>query len=146
MKRTKLRRIGKSEVSKCKRDIQATLRQIVILRDGDCVLSKFPEAGACGGYRQDGGKILQAEHLITRERNITFGDLRNIVCLCLRHHGYWKPQNSRLYWELIEKAIGKKRWAWIKKVEKDRGIYKMGIYEYGKIELVLKSELQSLKG
>jgi hypothetical protein len=26
--------------------------------------------------------------------------MRNIVCLCSHHHGRFKPQHGRLYWEL----------------------------------------------
>lgn len=75
--------------------IQALLREIVIGHDGGCILRHYPEAGACGGYRKEGELILQAEHLNTRERNISYGDMRNIVCLCRHHHGQWKPKKRR---------------------------------------------------
>lgn len=143
MKRTPLRKKGKSETAQCKDRIQALLRQLAIKRDGGCVLRNYPEAGACGGFRKDGELILQAEHLNTRERNISYGDMRNIVCLCKRHHGCWKPQYSRLYWELIEKIIGKKRWKWLKRVEADKKSYPMGLHEWTKIEIGLKQELNN---
>lgn len=145
MKRTSLRKKGKSETAQCKDRIQALLRQLAIKRDGGCVLRNYPEAGACGGFRKDGEPILQAEHLNTRERNISYGDMRNIVCLCKRHHGYWKPQYSRLYWELIEKIIGKKRWQWLKRVEADKKSYPMGLYEWTKIEMGLTQDLKQWK-
>lgn len=136
----------KSELTKCKDRIQALLRAICIIRDGGCVLRNSPEAGICGGYAPKSGYlILQAEHLITRGRNATFGDLRNIVCLCQRHHGYFKEQNGRLYWELIQKIIGDARWYWIKEVEADRRTYPMGLYEWQFVEIALKQELKELE-
>lgn len=138
-----LKRKSRSELAKCKDRIQSLLRQICILRDGGCVLRNYPEAGQCGGYRDDGELILQAEHLITRERNISYGDMRNIVCLCKYHHGYWKPQHSRLYWDLIRKVIGEKRWEWLKRVEADKKSYTFGIWEWNKIEIWLKKELST---
>lgn len=145
MKKSPLRKQSKSETSKCKVRIQALLREIAIKRDGGCVLRYFPTTGPCGGFRKDGELILQAEHLNTRERNISYGDMRNIVCLCQRHHGYFKPQYSRLYWEIIEKVIGPERWEWLKKVEADRKSYPMGIYEWSKIEMALRQELKACK-
>lgn len=140
MKRTPLNKKSKTPLALCKERIQGILRDCVIARDGGCVLRHYPEAGRCGGYRNDGELILQGEHLITRERNISYGDLRNIVCLCRHHHGSWKPQHSRLYWELVEKIVGPERWEWIKRVERDRKTYPMGLYEWQKIELALKQE------
>ena len=141
MKRTPLRRKSKSEVALCKNRIQKLLRELVIIRDSGCVLRDYPETGQCGGYTNDGELILQGEHLVTRSNSISFGDMRNIVCLCKRHHGYFKPQHSRLYWELIEKIIGKERWEWVKRVEADKKPYPMRLYDWQKIEMVLHKEL-----
>ena len=58
---------------------------------------------------------------MSRARGVSFGDMRNIVCLCQRHHGYFKEQNDRLYWELTEEIIGPARWEWIKRVEREYG-------------------------
>lgn len=127
-----------------KNRIQALLRQNAIARDGGCVLRDYPEAGACGGWRKDGELILQAEHLNTRMRNISYGDMRNIVCLCQRHHGFWKPQNSRLYWDLIRKVVGEERWEWLKKVEADNRSYPMGKHEWLMVEIGLREELKQL--
>src|ERR1700733_1626491 len=95
-RKSPLREKSDSPTAQCKSRIQALLRAIAILRDGGCVLRFYSEAGACGGYRNDGELILQAEHLNTRERNISYGDIRNIECLCQRHHGYFKPQYGAL--------------------------------------------------
>jgi len=121
--------------------IQALLRKIAIARDGGCVLRNYPEAGPCGGFRKDGELILQAEHLNTRARNISFADMRNIVCLCKRHHGFWKPQHSRLYWQLIEQIIGPERWKWLKRVEADNRTYPMTKSDWQLLELALTKEL-----
>jgi hypothetical protein len=103
-----------------KKRIQALLRETAILRDGGCVLRWYPEAGECGGYRKDGQFILQAEHLVTRSSSATYADMRNIVCLCVHHHGHFKPQHSYLYWVLIERHIGPTNWAWFKRAEADK--------------------------
>jgi hypothetical protein len=112
-------------------------------RDGGCVLRVFPEAGNCGPRRTDGELILQAEHLVSRARSFSFGDMRNIVCLCRNHHFYFKQRNGRLYWELIQKIIGPERWEWIKKAEADQKSYPMGIYDWQKVETGLRGELVS---
>lgn len=133
-------------MARCKRRIQALLRELAIKRDGGCFLRSFPEAGSCGGYGPKSGiLILQAEHLVSRARSVSFGDMRNVVCICLRHHGYFKEQSGRLYWELVERYIGPERWAWIKRVEVDTRPYPMGIYEWGKIEMALNEELKMSK-
>lgn len=131
LKRTKLRLVGKSTASEDKREIQALLRQLAIKRDGGCVFAGFEK---CSGP-------LQAEHLITRSNSATFGDMRNIICLCQYHHIFWKPTHSRLYWERVEKIIGAKRWAWVKRAEEDKRPYKM---DWKLIKLALKSDLAKL--
>src|SRR3990167_4521339 len=143
MKKSPLQQYGKSNVSKTKVKIQALLRELAIQRDKHCVLQDYPEAGVCGSRAtKDGHLIIQAEHLISRARSVSFADMRNIVLLCQRHHGYFKEQNGRLYWELIEKIIGQERWNWIKKVEKDTKPYHMDLADWQKIEIVLYNELQ----
>lgn len=133
-RKTKLRVAGKSTASQLKREIQAVLREAVIRRDAGCVLRSFSEAGNCSGP-------LQAEHLISRANSATFADFRNIVCLCQRHHIFWKPQHSRLYWELIEEVIGPERWRFIKLAEVDHRPYKT---DWKLALLVLQKELASL--
>ena len=134
MKRTQLAKIGKHPVAQAMKRIQALLRQIVIIRDGGCVLRLYPETGACSGP-------LQAEHLNSRTHAHTFGDTRNIVCLCQRHHIFWKPQNSRRYWEIIQIIIGKTRWAWLKLAEADHSPHKV---DWAAQEIALQYELSKL--
>lgn len=136
LKRTKLRKESKDTTAKTKKRIQALLRELVTKRDGGCVLRKYMTTGACSGP-------LQAEHLISRSNSISFGDERNIICLCQRHHIFWKPQHSRLYWELIEKIIGEKRWKWLKRVEADTKPHRMTLWDWQKIELELTQQIKS---
>lgn len=99
----------------------------------------------CGGYGPKSGKlILQAEHLNTRERNISYGDMRNIVCLCQRHHGYFKQQNGALYWDLIRRHIGPERWEWLQRVIADRTTYTFTSHDWLKIEVALRQELATV--
>ena len=141
-RKTKLRVAGVSDTAELKREIQAILRDIVIKRDKGCIMRFYPHTGACGAYTKAGNLILQAEHLIARNNTKTFGDTRNVICLCQRHHIYWKPTNSSLYWELIEKHLGKKSWEWIQKCRDDRTAYKIDL----KLVLLgLEKELKDLQ-
>lgn len=133
LKRTKLRAIGIGSAATQKRRIQKLLREIVMVRDGGCIFRLV--LGNCSGP-------LQAEHLNSRVHAHTFGDTRNIVCLCQYHHIFWKPSNGRLYWELIEQHLGKKQWAWLKLAEANRAPHKM---DWTLIELVLQNELKALQ-
>lgn len=130
LKRSALRKISIGSAATQKRRIQALLRQIVIERDGGCIFRIV--LGSCSGP-------LQAEHLNSRTHAHTFGDTRNIVCLCQYHHIFWKPKNGRLYWELIEQHLGKHLWAWLKLAESDKSPHKM---DWTLVELALQNELQ----
>lgn len=132
LKRSKLRLQGVSTPAQTKQRIQAKLRDIVILRDGGCILRVV--LGSCPGP-------LQAEHLISRTNSATFADTRNIVCLCQYHHIFWKPQHSRLYWELIEQHVGPTIWNWIKLAEADKSPYKI---DWKLSEIVLDAEYKLL--
>lgn len=138
MKRSPLRRIGRNPTAVLKEKIQAKLREIVIKRDGGCVLREYPETGKCSD-------VLQAEHLISRSNTLSFADTRNIVCLCSKHHIFWKPQHSKLYWELIEGIIGVKRWEWIKEVEKEVFAHRSHKVDLKLALIYLEQELKQLK-
>ena len=109
------------------------------------MLRHYPEAGACGGYRTDGELILQAEHLNGRQHSVSYGDMRNIVCLCRHHHGHFKPEEPLLYWNLTERHIGKERWDWLQRVVADKRPYSFRAADWKAIEAALRAELQSLK-
>lgn len=141
LKRGKLRVVGVSTMAELKKEIQATLRLISIARDGGCVLRNYQESGACGGYRKDGELVLQYDHLHSRTHAISFSDPRLGVCVCKRHHIYWKKQYPITYEAIIRKVIGRKRCKLLDDVREDRGTYKVDL----KLELlVLKKELQKV--
>lgn len=127
LKRTKLRLVGHSTTSELKIEIQALLRQIVIKRDGGCVLRNYPETGACGGYRKDGELILQAEHLHTRSNAASFADTRLVICLCSRHHIFYKPQHADEYYKIVRKHIGTIRSILLDRVQQDYSPHKVDL-------------------
>lgn len=136
-RKTPLRKKGKSPTAELRDDIQAELRRIVIARDGGCWLRHYPEAGACGGYRNDGELILQAEHLESRAHAASFSDPRLVVCICKRHHIYWKPQYSKRYNELAEDFIGPERAALWERVRNDYRAHKVDL----KLELLALKQM-----
>ena len=100
MRKMYLRKQGKSEVSQAKREIQSLVREIVILRDGGCILKKIR-------YCTD--PVLQADHLITRGNSATFADTRLIVCLCRSCHGGFKKWHKEQYDALLRSILPKDR-------------------------------------
>ena len=112
-------RLGKETTKELKDEIQAKLRAFVIVRDGGCWLKNYPEAGACGGRKNDGELILQAEQRHTRSNSASYADERLVLCICLHHHIHWKPQHSKRYNELAEDFIGKERSDLWKRVRED---------------------------
>lgn len=94
-RKSRLRLKSKSTTAQIKEEIQYYLREIVIFRDGGCILRNTTGVPPCNGYRKDGGMIYQADHLITRGNSATFADHRLVVCLCKGHHG-WKSVGSNL--------------------------------------------------
>jgi hypothetical protein len=83
-KRTPLRQKGTSPTAEAKENIQALLRDIVILRDGGCILRNI---------RHCSDLVLQCDHLITRANSATYADSRLCVCVCRSCHG-WKSMGS----------------------------------------------------
>lgn len=111
LRKTPLRVKGISDTTQIKDDIQATLREIVIKRDGGCFLRHFvnrinPQYKNCGKLRKDGQLILQAEHLHSRSNAISFADSRLVVCCCQRHHIYYKKQYGTEYDKFAREFIG----------------------------------------
>jgi hypothetical protein len=92
VKRTPLAQQGTSDTALIKDDIQHWAREIVILRDGDCILKK---------YRHCDDPVKQADHLITRANSATYADTRLIVCLCRSCHG-WKHWHKEEYDALVK--------------------------------------------
>lgn len=136
MRKTPIKKKGSSPTALLKEKIQAKLRDNAIERDGGCILRHYPESGRCGGYRNDGELILQAEHLNNRQHSVSFGDMDNIVCLCKNHHIFFKKREPVLYWILIRAHIGEERWEKVEKWTKDRSPHRMTAYDW---EQVLES-------
>jgi hypothetical protein len=105
MRRTPLAAKGTSDTSIVKAEVQRVVRDIVIKRDGGCILS---HTGNCNGYAKDGHLILQDDHLITRANAATYADTRLIVCLCKGHHG-WKKWHEREYIALVRTLLSHER-------------------------------------
>ena len=82
-----------------KQEIQSVLREIVIIRDGGCILRKL---------RHCLGTVLQADHLITRGNSATYSDPRLVVCVCRDCH-YWKSWNKEQYDSIIRSILPKDR-------------------------------------
>lgn len=106
-RKTPLRVKGHSDTADIKEEIQNTVRDIVIERDGGCI-ARDEDWHTCGGYAKDGHLILQADHLETRASSATYADTRLIVCVCKGLHG-WKKWNEKEYNERIRPLIGEER-------------------------------------
>lgn len=133
------RKIRKSAT--IKERIQALLREIVIIRDGGCIFREYSIAGNCGGYRNDGELVLQYDHLNSRTYAISYSDFRLGVCVCKRHHIFWKKQNSSLYDKLVRKHIGKERSDLLDRTIMDKRAYHIN-WQFE--EAYLKQELRKL--
>lgn len=119
-------------VSKCKERIQNLLKLIVRARDKRCIL--------LGKYRQCSGP-LSADHIITRAVPRTYGLSKNVVCLCIGHHFWWKPSNPVIYTREVESWVGTRTIKWLQKVSKEETHY--WLKDWQKIENKLKKELQN---
>ena len=154
LKRTKLRVAGHPTVSEQKREIQALLREIVILRDGGCILRDVPDylfgQPPCNGYRKDGELILQADHLISRENSATYADSRLVVCVCKGHHG-WKSVGNNIrkkqYDTIVRKLLTEDRTKLWDKCEQDswRPV-RTGAHDWKLCIIALTRELKELNG
>ena len=112
MKRTKLNIRGIGEVSVLKDEIQKTLRQIAIARDGGCILRNIRHC-------YNGPKaVFQFDHLITRANAATFADSRLGVCVCRGCH-LWKEYHKEQYDALVKTLLPKDRVELWEKCEKD---------------------------
>lgn len=123
--------------------IQPLLRSIVIIRDGGCLLRNSPETGSCGSRPTKSGEmILQAEHLHTRANGASFADTRLVICLCERHHIFYKPQYPDDYYRIVKRLVGPTRTALLERVQQDYKPHKM---DWQIEEMALKRELAQLE-
>lgn len=143
MKRGKLRVKGISDTSEQKDEIQYWVREVVIKRDGGCILRDFPGHN-CSGYAKDGHLILQADHLVTRANSATYADTRLIVCICKGLHG-WKKWHEAEYNEKVRQILSKERVALWDRCEADRRSHKTRKMDW-KLELLnLRQEFKKYK-
>lgn len=102
--KTRLRVKGISDTAELKDEIQRLVREIVIIRDGGCILRDRRGVPQCGGFRRDGEMVLQADHLITRANSATYAATDLIVCVCKGHHG-WKKWHEREYNAFLKEHV-----------------------------------------
>lgn len=141
LKRTRIRIKGKSTASELKREIQSLLRSVAILRDGGCVFRNFPQSGNCGGRNKKGELTLQGDHLHSRVHAVSFGDSRLCICVCPRHHLFYKRQYPAEYEKIARKVIGKERTKLLDRVREDWRPYKM---DWVLVKLGLEKEIRNL--
>lgn len=140
----RIRIAGVSETADLKEEIQNLVREIVIIRDGGCILRDHP-GHVCGGYRNDGEFILQADHLITRANSATYADTRLIVCVCKGLHG-WKKYNEKQYDAIIRTVISPERVALWDRCHAARYTpVRTGAYEWKMAVIALKQELRAIQ-
>ena len=145
MRKTRLAKKGKSETAIIKRRIQALVREIVIVRDGGCILRNVDGITPCSSQEtKDGHLVLQADHLVTRGKNVGFAETRLIICLCEGHHLAKTFKMKEEYEGYIRHLIGPERAKLWDDTKNDRKIYPMGAHEWGNVELALKQELKKL--
>jgi hypothetical protein len=120
MKKTKLRVKGISTTAELKRDIQALVREIVIIRDGGCILrdKRCHVTARVENNKVISDTVIQADHLVTRANSATFADTRLIVCICKGCHA-WKHWNEKEYDNLVKTVLPKDRLELWEKAEKD---------------------------
>jgi hypothetical protein len=144
VKRVRLRLQSHSETAEIKREIQAVAREIVIIRDGGCVLRHVRR---CGG--EPGFAVLQADHLVTRSNSATYADTRLIVCICKSCH-QWKStgtnQDKAVYDVMVKRTLSRSRARHWEQAEADKyRPHRMGTYDWVLELTALKSELAALK-
>lgn len=139
-KRTKIRVKGHSTTTEDKDEIQRLVREIVMIRDGGCILRKSRH---CGGELNTQGVVIQADHLITRSNSATYADTRLIVCLCKGCHG-WKHWNEKEYDLLVKKILPKERVSLWERCEESKHSHKTTKMDWKLEILALKRELKTL--
>ena len=138
MRRTKIRVAGVSDTAEQKKEIQRLVREIVIKRDGGCIL-RFKRG--CGG--ELGQTTIQADHLISRANSATYADTRLIVCVCLACHG-WKHWHEKEYDALVKTIIPKENLNLWERCEAERHAHKTKKMDWGLEILALQKELSML--
>lgn len=125
---------GTSETSVLKEEIQALLREVVMARDGGCILRKTRPCSP--------DDVIQADHLITRGNSATYADSRLVVCLCRTHHG-WKHWHKEEYDALVKSILPKETVELWEKCERESWKpQRTGAYDWKLAIIALKKELK----
>lgn len=144
MRRSVLRRLGKSDTAETKRQIQSLLRDICLIRDRACILHKH----RCGAIVGDAGVVWQADHLLSRSNSATYGDSRLVVLICKSCHG-WKSLGSNLrkaeYDALVRTILPPERVALWDMAELEAGRHKGVKMDWTLVLLALRRELEVLE-
>lgn len=140
-RRTPLRVKGNSDTATIKDEIQRIVREIVIARDGGCILRS---------YRRCTDTVLQADHLITRSNSATYADTRLIVCVCRSCHA-WKSLGSNMrkgqYDALVKTIISPDRVAlWERCEQESWRPHRTTAYDWQLTIAALKQELARMEG
>lgn len=142
--RAALKAMSDSPSAVSKRNIQALLREYVILRDGGCILRNVRRCGGDIGYA-----VLQADHLITRSNSATYADSRLVVCVCKPCHAWKSLGNNRRkaeYDTLVKTLLPSERVALWEACERDDWRpNRAGAYDWQVAEAALRHELMELK-
>lgn len=128
-----------SDTADLKKEIQGLVREIVIIRDGTCILRNL---------RHCTDEVLQADHLITRSNSATYADTRLIVCICRSCHA-WKSLGGNLrkgqYDALVKTFLPKDRIELWDRCEQDSWRpARTGAYDWQMAIVALKAELKAL--
>lgn len=107
LKKTRIRVVGKSDTAIVKKEIQAVLREIVMLRDKGCLL----RMERCGNELDAPGVVFQADHLIERSNSATYANPDLLVCLCKGCHGWkhFKKSNHDAYNAMVKEILPEHR-------------------------------------
>lgn len=143
LKKSVLRKLGKSPASVIKREIQRLLREICLKRDKGCILRSV----RCGAVLGDRGVVWQADHLLSRSNAATYGDPRLVTLVCKSCHA-WKSLGSNLrkseYDRLVRSILLPERVKLWDLAEIEAGRYKGVKVDWLLTELALKKELELL--
>ncbi len=135
-----MRLVAKNDAAQNKKEIQRLLREIVIQRDGGCILRGVRR---CGGLPQHA--VLQADHLITRANSATFADSRLVVCLCRPCHGGFKQWHKEEYDALVKTILPSERVRLWEACEIERQSHRAHKMDWAMEIIALKKELAMLQ-
>ena len=139
----KVRVAGHETAKELKKDIQALLREIVMLRDKKCILYGIKCNHEIG--INDEGVVWQAEHLIERSNSATYADLKLVVLVCKNCH-FWKhitDSNHAQYDKWVKAQFTPDRVVHWERCED--ASWKASKVDWKLTKIVLEQELKKLK-